>query len=309
MSLVPSPATPHFDGLLSRARQHPPLPTAVVAPEERSALEGALLAAREGIIAPVLVGDAKRIAAVADEFGADLSAHEIIDVPGHDAAAARGVALVHEGRANAVMKGYLHTDELLRAVVKRDGGLRVGRRLSHVFVFDVPHRDSLLMVTDAAINIAPDLATKADITRNAIELARALGIELPRVAVLSAVESVNPDMPSTLDAAALSKMADRGQITGGLVDGPFGMDNAVSVAAARTKGIESEVAGRAEVLVVPTIEAGNMLAKGLTYLANAATAGIVLGARVPVILTSRADSEQSRLASCAVASLSALATR
>ena len=286
----------HFDKLLERAEPLEPLPTAVVAPEEPNSLGGALLAAEHTLIRPILIGDGAKIAA-------DLAAFELVDVGDHDAAAAHAVELVHEGRAQAVMKGHLHTDQLLRHVVKKDGGLRTGRRLSHVFVMDVPGLDQLLMVTDAAINIAPDLDTKLDIVQNAIELAQALGIETPKVGVLSAVETVNPKIPSTLDAAVLSKMAERGQIRGGLVDGPLAMDNAVDIEAAKTKGIKSLVAGRADILVAPNLEAGNMLAKELTFVAYAEAGGLVMGARCPVILTSRADDDEARLASCAVAAL------
>lgn len=295
----------HFDRLLAQAEPLPPIATAVVAPEEADALEGALLAARHTLITPVLIGDPAKIAKAAVAAGLDLSPFEIVAEPTHRAAAARAVAMVHEGRAQAVMKGHLHTDVLLAEIVRRDGGLRVGRRLSHVFVMDVPGLDHLLMVTDAAINISPDLATKADIVQNAIDLAHALGIAEPKVGILSAIETVNPAIPSTLDAAVLSKMAERGQITGGLVDGPLAMDNAVNLAAAATKGIRSVVAGRAEILVVPNMEAGNMLAKELTFLAHAEAGGIVMGAKCPIILTSRADDEKARLASCAVAALCA----
>ena len=293
----------HFERLLAEAEPLEPIPTAVIAPEEDSALGGALLAAHHTLIRPILIGCKARISETADVLGADLSGFEIIDEPDHGAAASRGVALVHEGRARAVMKGHLHTDQLLQHVVKRDGGLRTSRRLSHVFVMDVPGLDHLLLVTDAAINIAPDLETKVDIAQNAIDLAKALGIETPKVGVLSAVEMVNPKIPSTLDAAILSKMAERGQIKGGLVDGPLAMDNAVDVEAARTKGIKSLVAGHADVLLVPNLEAGNMLAKELTFVAHAEAGGIVMGARCPVILTSRADDDRARLASCAVAAL------
>ncbi len=296
----------HFDRLLERAEPLPAIPTAVVAPEEPEALAGAILAARHTIITPILIGDPKKIAAAAEVEGIDLSPYEIVDEPDHTRAAAAAVAMVHEGRAKAVMKGHLHTDVLLGQIVKRDGGLRTGRRLSHVFVMDVPGLDHLLMVTDAAINITPDLQTKADIIQNAIDLAHALGIPEPKVGVLSAVETVNPAIQSTLDAAILSKMAERGQITGGLVDGPLAMDNAIDLKAAATKGIRSLVAGRAEILVVPNMEAGNMLAKELTYLAHAEAAGIVMGAICPIILTSRADDDKARLASCAVAALAAL---
>jgi phosphotransacetylase len=253
------------------------------------------------LIRPILIGDPALICAAAEATGEDLSGIEIIPANSHAAAAARAVALVHEGRAKAVMKGDLHTDVLLREVMRRDGGLRVGRRLSHVFVMDVPGRDRLLFVTDAAINIAPDLMTKRDIVQNAIDLALALGVELPKVGILSAIETVSPQIPSTLDAAILSKMADRGQITGGLVDGPLAMDNAVDLGAARTKGITSTVAGRADILVAPNMEAGNMVAKELTFLARAQAGGIVVGGLAPVILTSRADDARARLVSCAIA--------
>lgn len=294
----------HFEALLARAEPLPAIPTAVVCPEAADALEGALMAWRHTIIAPLLVGDPARIRATAEALGESLEGIEIVPAGDAAAAAARAVALVHEGRARAVMKGHLHTDDLLRPVFDRDRGLRLGaRRLSHVFVMDVPGLDHPLLVTDAAINIAPDLPTKVDIVQNAIDLAMSIGIAHPRVGVLSAVETVNPAIPSSVDAAILSKMAERGQIKGGFVDGPLAMDNAVDMAAARTKGLRSEVAGRAEVLVVPGIDAGNMLAKQLTFLSHAEAAGLVLGARVPVILNSRADSAMARLASCAVAAL------
>lgn len=294
----------HFDALLARAEPLPAIPTAVVCPESPDALDGALMAFRHTIIAPLLVGDPARIRATADALGASLDGIEIVAAPDGQDAAARAVALVHEGRVRAVMKGHLHTDDLLRPIFDRDRGLRLGRRrLSHVFVMDVPGLDHPLLVTDAAINIAPDLETKVDIVQNAIDLAMSIGIEAPRVGVLSAVETVNPAIPSSVDAAILSKMAERGQIRGGFVDGPLAMDNAVDMAAARTKGLRSEVAGRAEVLVVPGIDAGNMLAKQLTFIAHAEAAGLVLGARVPIILNSRADSAMARLASCAVAAL------
>ncbi|WP_101067963.1 bifunctional enoyl-CoA hydratase/phosphate acetyltransferase [Roseovarius salinarum] len=299
----------HFDRLLDLAEPLPAIPTVVVAPEDPSALGGALLAAEHTLITPILVGSAEKIHAAAAEIGADLSGHEVIDLPDHAAAAARAVALVHEGRARAIMKGHLHTDDLLHPVVRKEGGLRTGRRLSHVFVMDVPGLDHLLMVTDAAINIAPDLKTKIDIVQNAIDLGHSVGLEEPKVGILSAVETVNPAIPSTLDAAALSKMADRGQITGGLVDGPLAMDNAVDIHAAATKGLKGLVAGHAEILVAPNLEAGNMLAKELTFIAHAEAAGVVLGAQVPIILTSRADDDKARLASCAVAALHAEGAR
>ncbi|NVO28478.1 bifunctional enoyl-CoA hydratase/phosphate acetyltransferase [Donghicola sp. C2-DW-16] len=293
----------HFDRLLAEAEPLPPIPTAVVAPEEANSLGGALLGAEHTIIRPILIGDAAKMHAAAAELGKDLSGYEIIDEPSHTAAAETGVRLVNKGRANALMKGHLHTDILLSAVLKSGTGLRVGRRLSHVFVMDVPGLDHLLFVSDAAINIAPDLETKVDIIQNAIDLAIALGIAVPKVGVLSAVETVTPKIPSTLDAAILSKMADRGQIRGGEVDGPLAMDNAVDIAAARTKGIRSAVAGRAEILIAPNLESGNMLAKELTFIAGAEAGGIVLGAKCPIILTSRSDDDKARLASCAIAAL------
>jgi len=293
----------HFEALLDRARPLPPLVTAVVAPEEPNSLGGAIKSAQESIITPILIGDPDRIAAAAREVGADIGGFELLAEPDHGAAARLACALVHEGRAGAVMKGHLHTDDLLRPMLDKVAGLRAGRRFTHVFVMDVPGMDHPILVTDAAINIAPDLATKVDIVQNAIDLALSIGIAEPRVGVLSAVETVNPAIPSSVDAALLSKMAERGQIKGGLVDGPLAMDNAVDLAAARTKGITSEVAGRASVLVVPGLDAGNMLAKQLAYVSHAEGAGLVLGARVPVILNSRSDSAMSRLASCAVAAL------
>jgi phosphate butyryltransferase len=293
----------NFDRLLARAEPLDPLPTAVVCPEAPDALMGALLGRDHTLILPIFVGSEAAISAAAREVGADISGIEIIDIPDHRAAALRAVALVHEGRARAIMKGHLHTDQLLHAILKKEGGLRTNRRLSHVFVMDVPGLDHLLFVTDAAINIAPDLDCKVSIVQNAIDLARALGIELPKVGILSAVETVTASIPSTLDAAILSKMADRGQITGGLVDGPLAMDNAVDLGAARTKGLTGLVAGHADILVAPNLEAGNMIAKELTFLAHAEAAGLVMGAQVPVILTSRADDDRARLASCAVAAL------
>ncbi|PJE33265.1 Phosphate acetyltransferase [Pseudooceanicola marinus] len=293
----------HFERLLELAEPLPALKTAVVCPEEPNSLGGALLARRRTLIEPILVGNAVKIAATAAELGETLEGIEVIDIPEHRAAAVRGIALVNEGRAQALMKGHLHTDDLLRPALDRATGLRAGRRFTHIFVMDVPGLSHPLLVTDAAINIAPDLKTKMDICQNAIDLALSLGIAEPKVGVLSAVETVNPDIPSSLDAALLSKMADRGQITGGLVDGPLAMDNAVDLGAARTKGITSPVAGRAEVLVVPNLDAGNMLAKQLTYISHAEGAGLVLGARVPIILNSRADDDMARLASCAVAAL------
>ncbi|MHC0053459.1 bifunctional enoyl-CoA hydratase/phosphate acetyltransferase [Actibacterium sp. D379-3] len=291
----------HFDRMLLLAEPFEPMPTAVVAPEDDASLGGALLGYEHTLLKPILIGDAKKIAAAAEQIGANLTGIEIVDIPSHSAAAARAVQMVHEGHAKALMKGNLHTDDLLRQVVKKEGGLRTNRRLSHVFVMDVPGLDHLLMVTDAAINIAPTLDEKVDIVQNAIYLAHALGIEQPKVGILSAVETVNPRIPSTIDAAVLSKMAERGQIKGGLVDGPLAMDNAIDLEAARTKGIFSAVAGHAQILVAPNLEAANMLAKELTFIAHAQAGGIVLGATCPIILTSRADDERARLASCAVA--------
>lgn len=293
----------HMKRLLSQAESLDPIPTAVVAPEEPDALSGPLLGAEHTLIEPILIGDPDKMAAAAREIGKDLSGYRIVEERNHAAAAARGCELVNAGDAKALMKGHLHTDVFLGAIFKRETGLRMGKALSHVFVQDVPGFDRLVMITDAAINIAPDLQTKAAIVQNAINLAKSLGVEVPKVAALAAVEKVNPAMESTLDGAALSKMADRGQIKGGLVDGPLAMDNAVSPAAAKLKGIESDVAGYADILLVPTIETGNILFKSNTYLAGAVTAGIVLGAKCPVILTSRSDDETARLASCAVAAL------
>lgn len=294
----------HFEALLQRARPLPPIPTAVVLPEEPNSLGGALLAAREGLIVPILIGRAATIRAVAEAAGLDLAGHEILEETSPQRAAERACALVHEGRAAAVMKGLLHTDDLLRPMLDRARGLRVGRRLTHVFVMDVPGQPEPVLLSDAAINIAPDLAAKVDICQNAIDLALSLGME-PRVGVLSAVETVTPAIQSSIDAALLSKMAERGQIRGGAVDGPLAMDNAVDMGAARTKGLGGQVAGHANILVVPGIDAGNMLAKQLAFVSHAEGAGLVLGARVPVILNSRADSAMSRLASCAVAALHA----
>ena len=292
----------HFEALLERARPLPALPTAVVCPDDANSLGGAMLAARESIIAPILVGRAAAIAALAAELSLDLSGIEIINVADDAAAAIMACKLVHEGRAAAVMKGHLHTDDMLKPMLDKASGLRVGRRFTHIFVMDVPGQPEPILVTDAAINIVPDLATKVDICQNAIDLALSLGMD-PRVGVLSAVETVNPAIQSSIDAALLSKMADRGQIRGGQVEGPLAMDNAVDMGAARTKGLKGSVAGRANILVVPGLDAGNMLAKQLAFISHAEGAGLVLGARVPVILNSRSDSPMSRLASCAVAAI------
>lgn len=292
----------HFDALIDRARALPAIPTAVVCPDDENALGGALRAAEESIITPILIGRADAIRATAAAMGETLEGIEIVDIAGDAEAAAEACRLVHAGRAAAVMKGHLHTDDLLRPMLDKATGLRIGRRLTHVFVMDVPGRPEPVFVTDAAINIAPDLETKMDIVQNAIDLATGIGMEA-RVGVLSAVETVNPAIQSSIDAALLSKMAERGQITGGAVDGPLAMDNAVDIGAARTKGLRGNVAGRANILVVPGIDAGNMLAKQLSFISHAEGAGLVLGAKVPVILNSRSDSAASRLASCAIAAL------
>ncbi|MGJ7558679.1 phosphate acetyltransferase [Variovorax sp. RB3P1] len=305
-----SPAAhPHYDHLIATARALPPLRVAVVHPVNDVSLEAVLSSVRLGLIAPVLVGPRERIQAAAAAIGADLSAFEIVDAPHSHAAADAAVAMALRGEVDALMKGSLHTDELMGAVVRREGGLRTSRRISHCFVMDVPGHSQPLIISDAAINIAPTLEEKVDIVQNAIDLAHALHMPAVRVAILSATETVNPKVPSTLDAAALCKMADRGQITGAQLDGPLALDNAIDPEAARIKGIDSPVAGRANVLIVPDLHAGNLLAKSLTFLGGAYAAGIVLGTRVPVILTSRADSEAARLASCAVASMLAKAGR
>ncbi len=297
-----------FRALLAQAVGGQPMTTAVAHPCEAGALGAAVEAAHAGLITPILVGPRGKILKAAEVAQVDIAPFRLVDAPHSNAAAAAAVALVRQGEAALLMKGSLHTDELLHAVLAPDIGLQTGRRLSHVYLMDVPSYPRPLLVTDAAINIAPDLAQKRDIVQNAIDLAHVMGIAEPRVALLSAVETVTDKLRSTLDAAALCKMADRGQITGGLVDGPLAFDNAISPEAAATKRIVSPVAGRADILVVPDLEAGNMLAKQLTFLAGADAAGVVLGARVPIILTSRADGERTRLASCAVAILMARAT-
>jgi len=277
----------------------------VVHPCERSALSGAVEAAEHGLIVPIYVGPRARIEAVAAEACIDMGSAEIVDAPHSHAAVTKAVELVREGRAELLMKGSLHTDELLGAVVSRESGLRTGKRVSHVFVMDVPTYHKVLVVTDAAINIAPSLEDKRDICQNAIDVARVLGREQPKVAILAAVETVSSKMPATIDAAALCKMAERGQIQGGILDGPLAFDNAISADAAHTKGIQSNVAGDPDILLVPDLESGNILAKLLSFLVHSDSAGLVLGARVPVILTSRADSIRARVASCAVAMLTA----
>jgi len=302
---------PHekYERLIAACRELPATATAVAHPCDTSSLAGAVDAARLGLIAPILVGPTARIEAAAKAGAIDITGIPIVDAPYSEASAAKAVELVREGRAQALMKGSLHTDELMAAVVRRETGLRTARRVSHCFVMDVPSYAETLVVTDAAVNIAPTMEDKVDIIQNAIDLAHALRFAEVRVAILSAMETVNPKVPSTVKAAALCKMADRGQITGAIVDGPLALDNAISLESVRIKRIDSPVAGRANVLVVPDLEAGNMLAKSLSFLAGADAAGIVLGARVPVILTSRADSVTTRLASCAVAGLVAHARR
>jgi phosphate acetyltransferase len=314
MTIPQTDSRPHaqhekYDRLIARAKEVPAATTIVVHPCDETSLCGAVQAADEGMITPILVGPATKIKKVAHECKVDIKRFKIVDVPHSEAAAERAVALIREGKGELLMKGSLHTDELMRAVTSKATGLRTARRISHVFIIDVPTYSEVLFITDAAINIFPDLMAKRDIVQNAIDLFTELGFGTPRVALLSAVETVTPEIPSTIDAAALCKMAERGQITGGLLDGPLAVDNAIDPEAARIKGIKSEVAGRAQILVAPDLEAGNMLAKNLTFLANADAAGIVLGAGVPIILTSRADSIRTRMASCAIAVLYAHARR
>jgi phosphate acetyltransferase len=296
-----------FERLVERAK--PPISIAVVHPCNDVSLESAVEAARLNLVKPILVGPEARIREVADKAQIDISAVEIVDAEHSHDSARKAVELVRAARVEALMKGSLHTDELMAAVVSRDAGLRTSRRISHCFILDVPGHDDPLVITDAAVNIAPTLQEKVDIVQNAIDLAHAMGAKEVRVALLSAVETVNPHIPSTIEAAALCKMADRGQITGALVDGPLALDNAISPEAAKLKGISPVVAGHANVLVVPDLESGNMLAKSLSFLAGADAAGIVVGARVPIVLTSRADALLTRLASCAVAVLVAAARR
>jgi len=301
--------TGKYEQLLERCRSLEPVPTAVAHPCDESSFTGAIEAGAKGLIAPIRVGPADKLRSLAKSLNVDPDSIRIVDAPHSHGSAAKAVELVRKGEAELLMKGSLHSDEILGAVVAKETGLRTGRRVSHVFIMDVPTYHKVLIVTDAAINIAPTLEDKVDICRNAIDLAVSLGVSSPKVAILSAVETVTSKIPSTIDAAALCKMADRKQITGGILDGPLAFDNAISVEAARIKGITSQVAGDPDILLVPDLEAGNMLAKQLTFLANADSAGLVLGARVPVILTSRADSVRSRIASCAVALLAAHARR
>ncbi len=298
-----------YDRLIALTRQHPPVPTIVAHPCDETSLRGAIEAAEAALIMPTLVGPEAKIRGVAASCGLDISRLPIIDAPHSHAAASRAVELVRAGKGELLMKGSLHTDELMHEVASSTSGLRTARRISHVFVMDVPGHADTLFITDAAINIVPDLDAKRDIVQNAIDLWATIGLGVPRVAILSAVETVTTKIPSTIEAAALCKMADRGQITGGLLEGPLAFDNAIDPEAARIKGINSPVAGHAQILVVPDMEAGNMLAKNLTFLAHADAAGIVLGARVPIVLTSRADSVRSRMASCAIASLYATLRR
>lgn len=301
--------TGKYEQVLERCANLEPVPTAVAHPCNAFSLSGAVEAAELGLIVPILVGPLAKIAETAKTLGIDLGKYRTVDAPHSHSSAAKAVELIREGSAQVLMKGSLHTDELMSAIVARDGGLRTGRRISHAFIMDVPTYHKVLIVTDGAINIAPALEDKVDICQNSIDLAIALGRERPKVAILAAVETVTSKMPATIDAAALCKMAERGQITGAILDGPLAFDNAISEQAATTKGIRSDVAGDPDILLAPDLEAGNMLAKQLSFLANADSAGLVVGARVPVILTSRADSVRSRIASCAVAVLVAHARR
>jgi phosphate acetyltransferase len=304
-----NPPVSKYERLIARAKQVPAATTVVAHPCDETSLRGPIEAAAAGLIVPILVGPAAKIRAVARQHNLDIDRFDVVDAPHSEAAAAKAVELVRESKGELLMKGSLHTDELMREVASSKTGLRTARRISHVFVMDVPTYSETLFITDAAINIAPDLDAKRDIVQNAIDLFTQVGLGTPRVAILSAVETVTLKIPSTIEAAALCKMADRGQITGGILDGPLAFDNAISPEAAKIKGIKSEVAGRAQILVVPDLEAGNMLAKNLALLAKADSAGIVLGARVPIVLTSRADSVRSRMASCAAAVLYADARR
>jgi phosphate acetyltransferase len=301
MSMIEDRPHAKYDRLIARAKETPLMRVVVVHPCDESSLRGVCDAAEAGLATPILVGPSARVAALAREHGLDIKKFELVDAAHSDEAAEKGVALIRAGKGDLLMKGSLHTDELMRAVTSSATGLRTARRISHVFIMDVPSHPETLFITDAAINIFPDLDAKRDIVQNAIDLFVDAGLGEPRVAILSAVETVTSKIPSTIDAAALCKMADRGQITGGLLDGPLAFDNAIDPEAARIKGIRSEVAGRAQILVVPDLEAGNMLAKNLSFLTKADGAGIVLGARVPIVLTSRADSVRARMASCAAA--------
>jgi phosphate acetyltransferase len=305
----PSRPPAKYKKLMAAAKKVQPATTIVVHPCDESSLSAVVEASMAGIIKPILVGPQEKIKETAAKHDLDIKGMEIVDAPHSEAAAAKAVEMIHAGKGEMLMKGSLHTDELMRSVTAKVGGLRTDRRISHVFIMDVPGHADTLFITDAAINIFPDLDTKRDIIQNAVDLFNQVGFGTPKVAILSAVETVTTKIPSTIEAAALCKMADRGQITGAIVDGPFAFDNAIDKEAARIKGIKSPVAGQAQILVVPDLEAGNMLAKNLTFLARADSAGLVLGARVPIILTSRADSLRARMASCAIAVLYADARR
>jgi phosphate acetyltransferase len=299
-----------YERLIARSKSAHPAPCAVAYPCDESSLRGAVEAGQMGLLKPILVGPKARIEGLAQQFGIDLAGCEMVDAPDAEGAAEVAVRLAREGKAEMLMKGSLHTDEIMAAVVKRETGLRSsGRRISHCFIMDVPAIDRVVIISDAAVTIFPTLEDKVHITQNAIDLCHALGLEQPKVAILSAMETINPKVPSTIEAAVLCKMAERGQITGGVLDGPLALDNAIDLGAAKIKKITSTVGGQADILIVPDLEAGNMLAKSLSFMADADSAGIVLGARVPVILTSRADTVQARLASCAVAALVAKARR
>ena len=303
MTDITAKTRPHFHRFLQMCEPLPPLKTAVICPEEKTALEGALEARAENLITPILVGHRGRIEATAKDAGLDISGLEIVDADGESAAAHRGVDLVAGGDAEALMKGYIHSDTDLTAVIRKENGLRSTTRTSHCFVMDVPNWPRPVIITDAALNVAPDVKNKISITQNALHLARALGIDTPKAAILSATETPNPGIPSSMEAREVAAAAKRGEITGGLVDGPFALDNAVSIKAAKLKGIDSPVAGDADIFVVPTVEAGNIFFKALTFMGGGETAGLVVGATAPVILTSRADSAEARIASAALAVL------
>ena len=307
--MTESRGTGKYERVVARCKEVPPVTTAVAHPCDEGVLLAVAEATRAGIIRPILVGPSEKIRRAAKDAAVDLGSYEIEEAPHSHAAAARAVELVRLGRAEVLMKGSLHTDELMAEVVKKETGLRTNRRVSHAFVMDVPTYHKVLTITDAAVNIFPTLDDKRDIVQNAVDFISAVGIERPKVAILSAVETVSSKIPSTIEAAALCKMADRGQIEGAILDGPLAFDNAISLEAARVKQIVSPVAGDPDILVVPDLEAGNILVKNLNFLSNADAAGIVLGARVPIILTSRADNQRTRMASCAVAALYANARR
>lgn len=309
ISAAAPPPNSKYERLIERAKQLKPAKTVVAYPCDETSLRGPMQAAEIGLIEPILVGPSAKITSVARQFNIDISSARMVDAPDAVAAAAASVELIRQAEGEMLMKGSLHTDELMREVTAKSTGLRTDRRISHVFVMDVPNYPETLFITDAAINIFPDLDAKRDILQNAIDLWTETGLGTPRVAILSAVETVTSKIPSTIEAAALCKMADRGQITGAILEGPLAFDNAIDPNAAKIKGIKSPVAGHAQILLVPDLEAGNMLAKNLMYMTRADAAGIVLGARVPIVLTSRADSVRARMASCAVASIYADARR